>query len=57
MSVDEPACGYQVLQSFLQNPEAPDTSCVAMALPVSFESSPEQAETWFGTDDLWDNGP
>ena len=55
MSVDEPACGYQVLQSFLGNPVAPDTSCVGMALPVSFASDPDQAETWFGTDDLWDN--
>jgi pimeloyl-ACP methyl ester carboxylesterase len=55
MSVDEPACGYQVLQSFLQNPDAPDTSCVATALPVSFASNPEEAETWFGTEDLWDN--
>jgi pimeloyl-ACP methyl ester carboxylesterase len=55
MSVDEPACGYQVLQSFLGNPEAPDTSCAGMALPVSFASDPDQAETWFGTDNLWDN--
>jgi pimeloyl-ACP methyl ester carboxylesterase len=55
VSVDEPACGYQVLQSFLGNPEAPDTSCVGMALPVSFASDPDQAETWFGTDNLWDN--
>jgi pimeloyl-ACP methyl ester carboxylesterase len=56
MSVDEPACGYQVLQSFLQSPEAPDTSCVATALPVSFAADPELAEAWFGTDNFWDNG-
>lgn len=56
VSVDEPACGYQVLQSFLGNPEAPDTSCVGMTLPVSFASDPDEAETWFGTEDLWDNG-
>jgi hypothetical protein len=53
-NVADPPCGYQVLLSFLQTPETPDTSCKDAGLPVSF-SSTEAAETWFGTADLWND--
>jgi hypothetical protein len=51
----QPPCGYQILESFLANPNAPDTSCATEAQPVSFASDPTQAESLFGTADLWDN--
>jgi hypothetical protein len=54
-NVSQPPCGYDVVLSFLADPESPDTSCTASALPVSFENA-ELAETWFGTPDLWNNG-
>jgi pimeloyl-ACP methyl ester carboxylesterase len=56
-SADDVPCGYQVMLSFLDNPQAPDTTCVANSPPVSFESREEQAQAWFGTRDLWDNLP
>jgi pimeloyl-ACP methyl ester carboxylesterase len=52
---DQPPCGYRIVLDFLQHPEAPDTSCAADTLPVSFDSTIEQAQTWFGTTDLWDD--
>jgi hypothetical protein len=48
-------CAYRIALDFLAHPEAPDTSCVSDAPPVSFASTVEQAQRWFGTDDLWDN--
>jgi pimeloyl-ACP methyl ester carboxylesterase len=54
-SADQVPCGYRIVLDFLQHPQSPDTSCVADAPAVSFDSTPEQAETWFGTTDLWDN--
>jgi hypothetical protein len=56
-TADDAPCGYRILLSFLDNPQNPDTSCVADSPPVSFESRREQAEAWFGTRDLWDNLP
>jgi hypothetical protein len=55
-SADDVPCGYRILLDFLQHPQNPDTSCVDDTLPVSFDSTSEQAETWFGTSDLW-GGP
>jgi pimeloyl-ACP methyl ester carboxylesterase len=49
----EPPCGYQILVSFLGNPNAPDTSCASALLPVSFVSDPTQAHALFGADDIW----
>ena len=45
------------MQSFLTHPDAPDTSCVALARPVSFEPGPDVAQTWFGVDDFWGDAP
>ncbi len=56
-SPDEPTCGFQIVQSFLANPEAPDTSCAALARPVSFEPGSDVAQTWFGVDDFWGDAP
>jgi pimeloyl-ACP methyl ester carboxylesterase len=56
-SPDNIPCGYQVVLDFLSHPEAPDTSCVADARPVAFDSRQDQAEAWFRTRDLWDNLP
>jgi pimeloyl-ACP methyl ester carboxylesterase len=55
-SPDQVPCGYRIVLDFLQHPQSPDTSCVTDEPPVSFDSTPEQAQTWFATDDLWDNG-
>ena len=55
-SLDSPSCGFQIVLSFLMHPEAPDTSCVAQARPVSFEPGSDVAATWFGVDDFWGDG-
>jgi pimeloyl-ACP methyl ester carboxylesterase len=55
-SPDQVPCGYQIALDFLAHPETPDTSCVSSSPAVSFDSTVEQAQSWFGTDDLWDNG-
>jgi hypothetical protein len=56
-ATDEPPCGLAVLESFLRNPAAPDTSCATRTRDVSFASDPAQAKAYFGTSDLWDNDP
>jgi hypothetical protein len=50
-------CGYRITLDFLAHPDAPDTSCVSDAPAVSFASTLEAAQEWFGTSDLWDNVP
>jgi pimeloyl-ACP methyl ester carboxylesterase len=57
VSPDDPPCGYQLLQSFLAHPDAPDASCVGLGRPVSFEPGPDVAQTWFGVDDFWGDAP
>jgi pimeloyl-ACP methyl ester carboxylesterase len=56
-SADQVPCGYRIVLDFLAHPDKPDTSCVSDSPPVSFDSTVEQAQAWFGTDDLWVNGP
>jgi pimeloyl-ACP methyl ester carboxylesterase len=48
-------CGFQILESFVGNPNAPDTSCAMESKPVSFDSDPIESASVFGTPDFWDN--
>ena len=56
-SPDDPPCGYQLVQSFLAHPDAPDTSCVGLGRPVSFEPGADAAQRWSGVDDFWGDAP
>lgn len=54
-TVDGNDCGYDIFNAFLKNPTGPlDTSCVESTKPVDFKGTPTLAETFFGTNDLWD---
>ena len=48
-------CGFQILESFITSPDAPDTSCAMESKPVSFDSDPIESESVFDTPDFWDN--
>jgi pimeloyl-ACP methyl ester carboxylesterase len=48
-------CGFQILESFITSPDAPDTSCAMVSKRVSFDSDPIESESVFGTADFWDN--
>lgn len=47
-------CQTRVWESFLSNPQAPDTSCVAQVLPPDFGGSAPVARAYFGRNSLWD---
>jgi hypothetical protein len=53
IDIDAPPCGDQIVKSFLTNPDAPDTSCAARTLPVSFEPDVTTSRAWFGVEDFW----
>lgn len=53
-----PPCGLQMMHGFLADPTAPiDTACLDDLVPVEFTVSPEVAEFFFGTQDIWENAP
>jgi len=51
-------CGLQMMNGFLENPEAEiDQSCLEDLVPVSFTLAEEEADFFFGTQDIWENTP
>ncbi|MCA9622609.1 MAG: alpha/beta hydrolase [Myxococcales bacterium] len=50
-----PTCAMRMVADFVQAPDAPvDTACVTDVFALSFDAPPEQAQLFFGRDDLWD---
>ncbi|MEZ4445147.1 MAG: hypothetical protein R3B72_39100 [Polyangiaceae bacterium] len=53
--VQAPTCAMRMVADFVQAPDAPvDTACVTDVFALSFDAPPEQAQLFFGRDDLWD---
>jgi len=51
-----PSCGTQMLVGFVKDPRKPiDTSCLSDLEPVRFTESPDVAQKYFGTTDIWEN--
>jgi pimeloyl-ACP methyl ester carboxylesterase len=48
------SCGTKMMMSFLDDPKAPDMSCLAEVLPTSFEPDPGLSQALFGTTNPWD---
>ncbi len=51
---DGHSCGIKIMVSFLDHPEAPDTSCISDLAPLSFRAEKTTSQDLFGTDDAWD---
>ncbi len=52
----KPACGMQMMFSFLSDPAAEvDKSCLETLAPLSFAGDPVVVEAFFGTPDPWEN--
>ena len=48
------SCGTSMILQFVADPKQPiDSSCLADAVPLSFDGSPALNKTLFGTEDLW----
>ncbi len=48
------SCGTQMMMSFLERPESPDTSCLANVIPVGFDLPSGLVQAFFGQDDAWE---
>lgn len=47
-------CGTTMVLSFLEDPESPpDTSCLSILVPVTFDGNPQLNQLLFGVEDAW----
>ncbi|MBX3222995.1 MAG: alpha/beta hydrolase [Labilithrix sp.] len=53
-STEQRSCGFELLLSFLANPEAPiDTSCTTKIAPIEFARPADEVAYLFGTSEMW----
>lgn len=53
-----PSCGWQIMQSFLEDPSLPpDSSCIGGMMPVDFGNPPPEWLAIVGIHDLWEGPP
>lgn len=48
------SCGTMIMMSFLENPSAPDTSCLDHLVPLRLDVPASLAEQYLGTADAWE---
>ena len=53
-TVERRSCGTIILMSFLENPTAPDTSCLDKLVPFDFAAPATLVQDFFGIADAWE---
>jgi len=53
-TTEKRSCGTMMMMSFMEKPMAPDTSCLANVIPVTFNPPASLVQQFFGQDDAWE---